>query len=237
MHSPEEQNRKLIDAISTLNFCADRDSYNNLKKEGKSTHTFLSGSTAFDAIRRSSQIANQDFLKKIGVSNGKYVLCTLHRQENMEDLAGFKEKIEYINWITGLITVVFPMHPRTKKFMKKERIQLSSQVIVLDPVPHLPFTALLRGARIILSDSGGIQEEAAFFDRPCLVLRAETEWKRLIKAKKNFLIPKVGVAERKLTQQLILQNKFYTKVRNRKSPGSRPGASKFIVRKLLQLEL
>jgi UDP-GlcNAc3NAcA epimerase len=80
--------------------------------------------------------------------------------------------------------------------MRRNSIKLAKGVVAKEPLPHLTFVGLLKYCRFVISDSGGIQEEASFFDRPCLVLRNETEWTRLIKIKKNFLFPKIGIIEK-----------------------------------------
>ena len=229
LHAPEEQNRILIDGISSLRLCPDEKTFNNLRKEGQLKNAIKVGSTTFDAIARSEKIAPEKTLSEYDVKPGNYVLCTLHRAENMDQLEGFLEKIEFLNWISTKIPVIFAIHPKTQKFLKQKKIHLSPFIRKTGPLPHLKFVSLLRDCRFVVSDSGGIQEEASHFDRPCLVLRQETEWTRLIKAGKNFLFPRIGKKEKALTLKLIEDDKFYGKVRARKCRENVTGASKNIV--------
>ncbi len=229
LHAPEEQNRIMIDGISTLRFCPDERTFNNLKKEGMLKNTTKVGSTTFDAIARSEKLASEKTLKEYELKPGNYVLCTLHRAENMDELEGFLEKIAFLNWISTMIPVIFPIHPKTQKFLKQKKIHLSPFIRQTGPLPHLKFVALLRDCRLVVSDSGGIQEEASHFDRPCLVLRGQTEWTRLIEAGKNFLFPSIGKKEKELTKKLIEDDSFYEKVRARKCLENTTGASQNIV--------
>lgn len=235
--TPEEQNRILIDAISSLRFCPDQRTLSNLNKEGHKSQSYISGSTTFDAIKRSGMLSTSSILKQFNLASGQFVLCTLHRVENMDNLAEFKKKIEFINWISTFMPVVFPIHPRTKIFLEKQSIQLAKEVIAGPPLSHLKFVGLLKNCRLVVSDSGGIQEEAAFFDRPCLVLRNETEWTRLLKIKKNFLFSQVKEKEKKLTKRLLIDDRFYHLVQSRKCPESKPGASQFIIKHIKMFSL
>jgi UDP-N-acetylglucosamine 2-epimerase len=230
--APEEQNRLLIDSISSLHLCPDRQTLENLRREGHGRTSFVVGSTTFDAIRRSNTLADDAILRKLGLAAEGYIVCTLHRAENLEQLQAFKEKLAFVNELAAQLPVVFPAHPRTLALIQEKKVRLSPNVRILGPLPHLPFTALLRSCRLVVSDSGGIQEEAAFFNRPCLVLRRETEWVRLITSGKNFLFPKVRDKERRLARKLLEDDAFYETVRRRRCPESVPGASAKILRRI-----
>jgi UDP-N-acetylglucosamine 2-epimerase len=235
INAPEEQNRILIDSIATTLFCADKKSYHNLVLENKTYKSVLVGSTTFDAIKRSSKISQVSTFKKMKLTKEKYLLATLHRAENMEDLEEFKEKIKFLNWVSSFMPIVFPVHPRTKKFIQLHNISLASNIIQISPLKHLPFINLLENCRLVLSDSGGIQEEAAYFNRPCLVLRKETEWTRLIDVKKNFLFKNLSDKEMKLTKKLITDIKFYRKIQKNKCPETKTGAAKKIIEYLKKI--
>ncbi|MEE2671715.1 MAG: UDP-N-acetylglucosamine 2-epimerase (non-hydrolyzing) [Bdellovibrionota bacterium] len=229
--SPEEQNRKLIDSISDIYFCADRKSVDHLRNEGVTKKVFFSGSTVFDAAKWAS-MAKSDVLEKFKLKNESYVVATLHRAENMEDLTEFKQKIEFINQTAKLMPVVFPIHPRTKKFLKEKNIQLAKEVKVIPPQTYLPFIVILKNCRFVISDSGGIQEEAAFFNRPCLILRDATEWTRLVDIKKNFLIKKITKKTTQLVDKIINDDTFYRENRLIKAPGIGTGATNKIISKI-----
>ena len=185
---PEEQNRLMIDSISDVLFCSDKQSFFNLKKEGHQKNIFRVGSTTFDAILRSRKLMPKKFCLELGAQKNKFILATLHRAENMKDLDDFMQKIAFVNFASQFLKVIFPIHPRTKKFINENNIKLDKNVIAIDPISHLPFISLLSDCHFVITDSGGIQEEAICFNRPCLILRQETEWMRMVKAKKNFLI-------------------------------------------------
>lgn len=233
IESPEEQNRILIDSISYLRFCPDKRSFDNLKTEGRSKNSFLSGSTTFDAITRSIKLAPSAFHQTLGVKSGKYIVATLHRAENLDDLKSLLKKIEYLNWLSEHLPIVFPIHPRTNKFFKKHHIKLGKNIIQCDPLTHLPFLNLLKNCRFVVSDSGGIQEEAAFLNRPCLILRGETEWTRLVKVKKNYLFTQLSPSDYKVSLALIKDDKFYLKTCQIKNPESKAGSAAFIIKKLI----
>ena len=230
--SPEEQNRILIDSISSIRFCPDKNSLDNLKKEGKAKSSFISGSTTFDAISRSIKLAPVKFYQTLGVESGKYIVATLHRAENLDNLKSLIKKIDFLNWLSEHLPIVFPIHPRTQKFFKKNHIKLAKNIIQCGPLTHLPFLNLLKHCRLVVSDSGGIQEEAAFLNRPCLILRGETEWTRLVKVKKNYLFTQLNRADYLLSLSLIQDEKFYGKTCQIKNPESRVGSSAFIIKKL-----
>jgi UDP-N-acetylglucosamine 2-epimerase len=228
LNAPEEQNRLLIDAIATLRFASDKHSQKNLQTEGKSKGTFYSGSSTFDAIKRSSEIS-RNLRSAYKFPEESYVMVTLHRAENLDAEKDFLKKIELLNWLADKTQVVFPIHPRTKKYLKEKKISLNDKIVMTAPLNPVEFTQLLKNCRLVLSDSGGIQEEAAFFDRPCLVLRNETEWMRLIKAGKNFLLARLNQADYKLVSRLLTDDKFYKSVRKKKSPEIKAGSTKKII--------
>lgn len=226
MNSPEEQNRLIIDAISSLNFCSDQQAMGNLKKEGKAAHSYYSGSLTFDALNRSKNLVRKKYRN---LEPEKYVLVTLHRAENLDDEVNFLKKISLLNWLSQHTTVLFAVHPRTQKYLKSKNIVLDKRIVTTGPLGHLEFIYHLSRCRLVLSDSGGIQEEAAYFDRPCLVLRQETEWMRLVKAGKNFLVKNMDEKDYGLVEKLLKDNSFYRSVRKKKSPESKTGAAKNIL--------
>jgi UDP-N-acetylglucosamine 2-epimerase len=230
IEAPEEQNRILIDSISYLKFCPDKNSWLNLKLEGKTTNSYISGSTTFDAIKRSIKLAPLNFYKSLGLGKGKYVVTTLHRAENMDNINAFIKKIEYLNWLSEHLPVVFSLHPRTQKFLNLNKIKLAKGIIQCGPLTHLPFLNLLQNCRFVVSDSGGIQEEAAFLNKPCLILRKETEWIRLVNVKKNFLFSKLSPKDYELSLRLLKDEKFYQRTCKIKNPESNNGSALLVVK-------
>jgi UDP-N-acetylglucosamine 2-epimerase len=230
LEAPEEQNRLLIDSIAHIKFCPDKSSWANLNAEGKAKNSFISGSTTFDAIKRSIKLAPKDFYLSLGVEKNKYIVATLHRAENMEDMQSFMKKIDYLNWLSEYLPIVFPIHPRTQKFFKMHKIKLAKGIIQCGPLSHLVFLNLLQNCRFAVSDSGGIQEEAAFLNRPCLILRKETEWLRLVKVKKNFLFPDLTSKDYGLTSKLIYDEKFWLNTCKIPNPESKFGSANLVIK-------
>jgi UDP-N-acetylglucosamine 2-epimerase (non-hydrolysing) len=227
---PEEKNRVLVDHISTILFAPDRPALANLRREGiRGAGVHLVGNTGLDAVRRTMELAEIGRLKKFGVKPDGYALATLHRAENTDDMARFAGLIQALNEIGRRCPVLFPVHPRTLAVMKSHKIQLEAGVRPLPPLGNVDFIALLKNGLFVLSDSGGIQEEAAVVNRPCLILREDTEWTRLVKAGKNFLVGiRVGEIV-KVARRLIESEEFRRTVARRKAP-LQFGASRRILR-------
>ena len=184
---PEEINRILTDAISSYLIAPDKQAVNNLKKENVKGKIFLIGSTAFDAAFRAKKLVDASSVTPQSKDTPeKYVLLTLHRAENTtpERLASI---LRVLNSIGKNIPIVFPIHPRTLKVVEYNDIDVGNLKII-KPASYLKFMSLLAHSRFCVTDSGGIQEEALVFNVPCLIIRNETEWTRLVDAGKNLLL-------------------------------------------------
>jgi UDP-GlcNAc3NAcA epimerase len=174
---PEELNRIVADHLSSLLFCPTQTAADNLKKEGITKGVHLVGDVMYDVALASAQEARKrDIGRRLGLRPKGYVLATVHRAANVDErgtlasiLTAFRECGE---------TVVFPVHPRTRKRMREFGLDagLPESVRVIEPVDYLDFLALLIEAKKVATDSGGVQKEAYFFGVPCITLRAETEW-------------------------------------------------------------
>jgi UDP-N-acetylglucosamine 2-epimerase len=230
--SPEEQNRILIDAISDIKFCSDFQSFSNLKKMNLHINSYVSGSSVFDALRFLKKKLQKSNLDALGLKSGEFVIFTMHRFENVTNEEILGQKISFINQLSQKIPLVFPVHPGTLRYLKKNNLKLCENVKTLEPLPYFKFLSLLKHARFVITDSGGIQEESVYFNKPCLILRDETEWRRLIKIKKNFLFPKIDSKLRSTVDSLIYDDNFYKKVARIKCHESKPGATKFIINHL-----
>ena len=187
---PEELNRIVSDHAANYLFAADKESQENLAREGLSgENVFMVGNTIFDACLRNAKLAqNSNILKEVNLEKGKYVLVTIHRQQSTDNKEVLKNIISALNELSTMIDVVFPMHPRTKKALEEHGIEMSGRIKVTKSLQYLPFLKLLADCRFCISDSGGIQDEALVFNLPCLIPRHYTEWTRLVKAGKNFLV-------------------------------------------------
>ena len=187
---PEEINRVIADHISDYLFAPTEASGKYLSDEGITDSVFVTGNTIVDAVFQARDIAERksNILNKLGLNPGKFILATAHRAENVDNAARLSSMINGIR-MTGEslgLEVLFPMHPRTSARIDEFKISLDG-VRVIDPVGFLDFLQLESNARIILSDSGGVQEEACILGVPCVTLRDNTERPETIEVGANML--------------------------------------------------
>ncbi len=195
MAMPEEQNRILTDRLSSLLFCPTQTAIDNLTKEGYpfNNKVFLSGDVMQDAAMyyAENSEARSTVFKTLSLRD--FVLCTLHRAENTNDLNRLQSIIRALEKINKECKVVLPLHPRTQKIMKDAG--MNSQLTIIDPVGYFDMLELLKHCKLVMTDSGGLQKEAFFFDKYCVTLRDETEWIELVNGGFNFL---AGADENKI---------------------------------------
>ena len=189
---PEEQNRILTDHLAKYLFCSTKDSLPILESEGigannKRQNVHYVGDVMYDTTVYYSERSGQNsrILNDLNL-NGPFVLTTIHRQENTDDPERLKNIITSLNEINKTTQVVFPLHPRTKKILEKNHLKTDFQTI--DPVGYFDILELMKGCEFVVSDSGGMQKEAYFLNKSCLVARDETEWVELTDNGFNFLV-------------------------------------------------
>jgi UDP-GlcNAc3NAcA epimerase len=183
---PEEVNRVVADRVSDLLLCPSDEAVANLAAEGITGGVELVGDVMADAARLFGPIAERSgALADLGLEPGGYALCTVHREANTRQPALGR----IVDALSGLdLDVVLPLHPRTRAALDREGLALGGRVRVVEPVGYLAFTALLRGASMLLTDSGGAQKEAWFHRVPCVTLRERTEWVETVRAGGNVLV-------------------------------------------------
>ena len=187
MNMPEEINRILTDRISSILFCPTQSAVDNLEREGYKTLDIK--------IVKNGDVMQDGalFYKDLAVKpddltlNDEYILSTIHRAENTDDPKRLSAIFEALNEIAKEIQIVLPLHPRTKNILKTSNIELSSNITVIEPIGYLKMVYLIKNSKMIMTDSGGLQKEAFFFEKPCITLRGETEWVELIENKFNAL--------------------------------------------------
>ncbi|MFC1634693.1 non-hydrolyzing UDP-N-acetylglucosamine 2-epimerase [Planctomycetota bacterium] len=188
---PEEINRVVTDHVSELLFCPTKISVDNLAKEGISAGVHQVGDVMFDCIRFYAKRANtieQKILEGLDIRPKSYYLATVHRAENTDDGNRLAHILEALNDIaTTVCPVVLPLHPRTVKYARKHSLEFAHYVKVIQPVSYLEMVALENNARLILTDSGGVQKEAYWLSVPCITLRDETEWVETVESGWNIL--------------------------------------------------
>lgn len=177
---PEETNRIVADHLSDLLFAPTPESMRNLVNEGLSARALQVGDVMLEAIRSHTPAAlsKSRILEKLGLHKGGYLVATLHRAENTsaERLRPLLQTLGRIG--TKSRPIVLPMHPRTEKSIRDSALAIpeGSGLRPIEPLGYLDMICLVANARIVLTDSGGLQKEAFFLGRPCVTLREETEW-------------------------------------------------------------
>ena len=188
-HMPEEVNRTVADHLSDLLLCPSNTAVNNLSAEGISRNVHLVGDVMLDVLqwaRLEIQTNPPAILDRLGLRGTSYLLATVHRSENTDDPARLSRILRALNSLDEII--VFPVHPRTRKAMAAAGGGLNPHVRSIDPVGYLDMLALTASARLVLTDSGGLQKEAYWLGVPCLTLREETEWVETVEAGWNVLV-------------------------------------------------
>ena len=184
---PEELNRMLVDRLSSMLFCPTDVAVANLVAEGITDGVHQVGDVMYDANLRLAPIARErsDALERSGVEPGGYLVLTLHREANVapEPLARIAEALGRLDE-----PVIFPAHPRTSSALSTAGLTLPKNVRMLPPAGYLDFAALASQARVVLTDSGGVQKEAYWYGVPCVTLRTTTEWVETLETGWNRLV-------------------------------------------------
>ena len=184
---PEEINRVVADRLSDLLFCPSQTAVTNLGAEGITRGVHIVGDVMQDVLNWAKTRANgAAFMDSMALKEGEYVVATVHRSENTDDSERLNSILKALSALDE--PVIFPVHPRTRKLISdSETYQLSSQVRLIDPLGYLEMVSLSRSARLILTDSGGLQKEAYWLGVPCITLRGETEWVETVESGWNTL--------------------------------------------------
>jgi UDP-GlcNAc3NAcA epimerase len=184
---PEEVNRVMADHLSTLLFCPTDQSVTNLRREGIERGVHQVGDIMYDSMRyyRERVEKSPRALASLGLAPKGFVLATVHRAENTDRAENLREIFAAFAEVQSRYPVVVALHPRTRKFLDAHGIAVAAGVRLLDPVSYLEMVELETHARMILTDSGGVQKEAFFVGTPCLTLREETEWVETVAAGAN----------------------------------------------------
>jgi UDP-GlcNAc3NAcA epimerase len=187
MSMPEEVNRVVADRLSTFLFTPSADADANLAKEGFDKRRISQvGDVMFDALRYESELAPTLVLTQHGLVPSKYVLATIHRAENTDDLDRLKNIADALEMLAEQMPVILPLHPRTR--IALDRLEYSfRRVTLITPVGYRDMCALERSANMIFTDSGGVQKEAFWHGVPCVTCRDETEWTELVASGWNTL--------------------------------------------------
>jgi UDP-N-acetylglucosamine 2-epimerase len=208
MAMPEEANRIVCDQLSTILFAPTQTGIDNLKNEGfysnnfsfahkKKRHVFNSGDIMYDNSLYYSSIAKPSILKDLKIENDEFVLATIHRDSNTDNS---HRLIAILEGLLGVceqnnIKIILPIHPRTNKILFSNpifcellaQIERNKKMQIIPPVSYFEAITLEKNAKLIMTDSGGMQKEAYFFKKPCVVFRSETEWVEIIENKAGIV--------------------------------------------------
>jgi UDP-GlcNAc3NAcA epimerase len=192
---PEEINRVATDHLSDLLFCPTRSAIEHLHAEGIRKGVALTGDVMLDAVLRFAPLAQKKTLERLKLRPSEFCLVTVHRAENTDDPKMLAEIVAALAGIS--VPMVFPMHPRLRNRLASEKnyaslkkdLEQVPHLCIIDPVSYLEMLALESSARMVLTDSGGVQKEAYFLGVPCITLRNETEWTDTLAEGWNRVVP------------------------------------------------
>lgn len=210
---PEEINRLLTDHVSTLLFCPTDSAIENLAKEGITKGVHKVGDVMVDALLNAKARANEaTLLGELGLAAGSYYLATIHRPANTdsrENLAGI-----LAGFAALAHPIILPAHPRLRHIMEREGLSIPANVQMIPPAGYLNMMALLAGAKVVITDSGGLQKETYIMARPCVTVRPETEWIETVQAGWNRLCDPTPASiqsgvQLALEQQPVAHPNFY----------------------------
>lgn len=206
MTMPEEINRRLTDHVSTLLFAPTRTAVRNLRREGLAKMVHLTGDTMVDALNAMiSQVERKQdtVLAEFEARAKEYVLVTLHRPSNVDDLGRLRKIHLALQKVATRMQVIFPVHPRTRARLAKLRVlrnDTKAGVRLAEPQGYIGILCLLRNAACLLTDSGGMQKESFLLHVPCITLRSTTEWPETLSQGANRLVPE----PEKIPQALLM---------------------------------
>lgn len=205
MEMPEEINRILTDRISDFLFCTEPQAVINLKNEGiDDRKIFFTGNVMIDTLLAHKKSAEKSkILEIVGIKGDKYALATLHRPSNVDDKESLQKLLKILQGVDEMgLTVVFPVHPRTRKNI--ENLNLDTKgITIIDPVGYLDFLKLMSNATVVMTDSGGIQEETTILGIPCLTLRKNTERPITVSEGTNEIVGNDSVKIMKAVEKIL----------------------------------
>ena len=188
---PEEINRVLTDHISYILFAPTKIAVRNLKNEGIKENVYNVGDVMFDiALYTIKLVQEKQILSKFNLNHKGYILATIHRANNTDIEENLENILKALKIVSADYKVFFPLHPRTLKALKGFDLlnNIPEDLILTDPVSYKEMLVLEKNAKLIVTDSGGVQKEAYFFKVPCITVRNETEWIELVESSWNKLV-------------------------------------------------
>jgi UDP-N-acetylglucosamine 2-epimerase (non-hydrolysing) len=188
---PEEINRLVTDVLADFLFVTEPAGLVNLRNEGIADEkVFFTGNVMIDSLRYYlPRISASGVLKELDCDAGQYILVTFHRPSNVDTTEGLKALVDFLNRLAEEKKVVFPVHPRTRKNIEAAGLKetFHKRIIITEPIGYIDFLALTRQALMVITDSGGIQEETTWLGIPCITVRQNTERPVTVETGTNYL--------------------------------------------------
>lgn len=205
---PEETNRVVTDHVGDYLFAPTEQSREYLRDEGVADERItVTGNTVVDAVEQNRDLAAQksDILEELGLEPNEYILLTAHRAENVDDEARFRDLLAGVERAAAALEreVIYPIHPRARNQLEEFDLAVPDQIRLLEPQDYLDFLTLESAAEVILTDSGGVQEEACILDVPCVTLRENTERPETVDVGANRLVGTEPNAIVEATQEAV----------------------------------
>jgi len=195
LEMPEERNRIIIDHYSKLLFCPTKDSLDNLIKEKVAGKSYFTGDVMLDAVQYITEKNKLNYYSTLKLFPKEYLLLTLHRQENVDNKDNLLKILSIFNSLENY-PIVFPVHPRTGKSLKQFGLlgDFSKRFLITDPLGYSQILSLVKYAKIVFTDSGGLQKEAFFLNTPCITFLRKSGWTKIVDSGWNKA---VGLDKRK----------------------------------------
>lgn len=196
---PEELNRILVDHMANLNITFSKESMLHLKRENITQGVYIFPNTIYETCSHiRTKLNSTSIIKNLDLTPKKFVLVTVHRKMNLNPVS-LNNLFNFLNTISTTQKIVFPIHPRTKDILKKLKIEINKNILLVEPFSYKKFLTVLKSAHYIVSDSGGVVDESCFFNVPLFIYREETERNDIIKQKSAFLLPPKSSTQKKVS--------------------------------------
>lgn len=201
---PEEINRVVTDHVSTFLFCPSQLAVKNLEKEGITKGVYFVGDVMYDLFKIMEPKFEDEAYKEFGLSENEYIVLTLHRDFNVDNKEKLEKILKALKEISKIKPIFFPIHPRTKKRIKEFGFERYLENFVMsEPLDYPKLMGLVKHSYKVITDSGGLQKEAYFAGKRCIVLMPDTGWRELVEAGWNMLADENNLVEKVLTESRI----------------------------------
>ena len=184
----EEVHRVINGILADYLFAPTEGAKNNLLKEDiNENRIFVTGNSIVDATYQNIELTNDNILKKLDIKPNEYITITAHRPEYVDKKDELSNTLKALEMLSENHKIIFPMHPRTRKSIEKFNLKIPEKIKVIEPIGYLDFLSLMSNSKMILTDSGGIQEESCIIKKPCVTLRNATERPETIEVGSNMI--------------------------------------------------